>query len=103
MSEALMQGRSRFSAASAALPAALVVWRLGSRLLGQAGSDPTARRWARIGAAAAALAGLSAIAVGIAGSRYQSRTMRQLDNRLENELEDSFPASDPPAVTQPGH
>jgi hypothetical protein len=99
----LSDRRSRLSAASAALPAALVVWRLGTRLLGQAGNNPNARRWARIGAAAAALAGLSVILVGVSGSADPRRlSTRELDDRLESELEDSFPASDAPAITRPG-
>lgn len=89
-----------FAALTGALPSVLVVWKLGKRLLEQTHGNPTARRWARIGAAAAGVAGVAAIVVNLAP---RSSARAQLDERLERELEDSFPASDPPAVTQPGH
>ena len=94
--------RPRLSAVSNALPAALVVWKLGSRLMGQAGHNPMARRWARLGAVAAAVAGLSAILVGIANSLPAGDRSLSLDQRLDESLEESFPASDPPSVTRPG-
>jgi hypothetical protein len=84
------------------LPAALVVWKLGNRLLSQAGPTRSAQRWARIGAAAAGLAGLSAILVAISNSAAVADQARHDDRRLEDELEDSFPASDPPAITRSG-
>ena len=94
--------RPQFAAVSEALPAAMVVWKLGSRLIAQAGDNPSARKWARIGAAALGLAGVAVILVGIANSFPAQPTGAQLNNRLEDELEDSFPASDPPAITRSG-
>jgi hypothetical protein len=92
----------RFTAVSHALPSALVIWRLGSRLLSQAGANPSARRWARIGATAAAVSAIAAIAVQVVSSASPApKDNRDLNDRLEHELEDTFPASDPPAVTRP--
>ena len=35
-------------------------------------------------------------------SRKESQS-KSKQTRLDDELEDSFPASDPPSITQPGH
>ena len=94
--------RSRLSAVGETLPAALVVWKLGNRLLAQAGNNPAAQRWARIGAAAAGIAGLAAILVAVANTAAAGAQVRHDDQRLEDALEDSFPASDPPAITRSG-
>jgi hypothetical protein len=90
----------RFAPVREVIPSAFLVWRLGSHLVRQAGTNPAALRWARIGAAASALAGVAAILVGIANSQHAGRGAD--DKRLEQELEDTFPASDPPAVTRAG-
>jgi hypothetical protein len=93
--------RPRFAAVGDALPAALLVWKLGTRLVTQAGNNPAARRWAQIGAAAAGLVGLATVLVAVANT-VAAPTAARLDQRLEDELADSFPASDPPAVTRAG-
>ena len=33
----------------------------------------------------------------------EQKTRKELDEELDKELADSFPASDPPKVTRPGH
>jgi hypothetical protein len=93
------EGRPRFAAVSGAVPVAVLVWKIGTRLLGQAGANPSAARWARIGAAAAAITGLAAILVGIANSTLDGASV-SADERLDDELRDTFPASDAPAVTR---
>lgn len=93
---------SRLLAVRETLPAAIVVWKLGNRLLDQAGTNPAALRWARIGAAASAVVGMAAILVAIAKSASAAHEADAQDQRLETELEDSFPASDPPAITRAG-
>lgn len=34
---------------------------------------------------------------------HHERTPEELDAELDRELADSFPASDPPKITRPGH
>jgi len=36
-------------------------------------------------------------------SDHPKRTKQELDTELDRELADSFPASDPPKITRPGH
>lgn len=36
-------------------------------------------------------------------SEHRERTHEELDAELDRELADSFPASDPPKITRPGH
>ena len=93
--------RTRFAAVGATLPAAMLAWRAGNLLVAQARGNPAARRWARIGTIAAGLAGVTAVLAAIAGTmRSTRRNQGRLDGRLDAELEDSFPASDAPAVTR---
>jgi hypothetical protein len=110
--------RPRYAGVSEALPAALMVWRVGQRLLAKAERHPAARTWARVGVAGALLVGLSALAVGLLSSletpdaagalpgtgrdRDTRSGMDSPDVRLDEELEESFPASDAPAVTRAG-
>lgn len=91
--------RRRVSAVGETLPSAIVVWKLGSRLLQTAGNNPTAQRWARIGAVAAGVVGVAAVLTAIS-SALDDHDAERTDQRLDDELEDSFPASDPPAVTR---
>lgn len=35
-------------------------------------------------------------------TKRDTRTAAELDDQLDSELADSFPASDPPSITQPG-
>ncbi len=63
-----------FAAVGQALPSAVVMWKLGARLMSQAGPNPAAQRWARIGAVAAGVVGIAAILVGISNSMAQRPT-----------------------------
>jgi hypothetical protein len=93
--------RPRFAAISEAVPAALLIWRLGSRLLAQAGENRAARRWAHLGAGAAGVTALAVMFVGVIVSLREGQAAdRHLEERLEDELTDSFPASDAPAITR---
>ena len=76
--------RPRFAAVGEALPAAFLVWKVGTRLVQQAGNNPFARRWARIGAVAAGIAGVAAILVGVGNTLNQTRGARHLEQRLDD-------------------
>lgn len=89
---------SAITTARQAVPAGMAVWRLANRVLGP--------RWAKIALAAAGVAALVALSNG----RQRQATTRVSDNdrlasrdtddRLDDELDDSFPASDPLTVTR---
>jgi hypothetical protein len=91
----------RYAAVSQAIPTALVVWKMGTRLMAAAQKNPAARTWARIGLAGAALVAVAVVGVGLADRRQQAVSAEQ-DERLDEELMDSFPASDAPAMTRAG-
>jgi hypothetical protein len=98
-----IQTRSAYADVGSALPGALLVWRLGTGLLNRAEDHPAARRWARIGAAAAWVAGIAALAVALSNAVSRNARLAQqaeTDDRLDEELMESFPASDPPAMTR---
>lgn len=92
----------RMAAIGEVLPAAMLMWKVGNRLLSQTGRNPVARRWARVGAACAGLAGVAAVLSAVANTDVGPNHEARLSDRLQDELEDSFPASDPPAITRSG-
>ena len=88
---------SALSTGQQALPAGLALWRLANRILGP--------RWAKVTVAAAAVAAVVAYSRGRPQRSTTSRNEdpvapRGTDDRLDDELSDSFPASDPLTVTR---
>lgn len=98
------QMRPRYAGVSEALPGVLMVWKLGQRLLAKAEHNPAARTWARVGVAGAVLVGAAALAVGLLASLDAALPAPSAEesDRLDEALEESFPASDAPAVTRAG-
>lgn len=88
---------SALSTAQRALPAGLALWRLANRILGP--------RWARVAVAALGVAAVVAYSNGRPRRTTALRNEgpiapRDTDDRLDDELSDSFPASDPLTVTR---
>ena len=87
---------SAISTARQAVPAGIALWRLANRVLGPS--------WAKVALAAAGVAAL--VAYSNRGRRqsslayHQPPSPRDTDERLDDELSDSFPASDPLTVTR---
>ena len=79
----------------------IALWRIAGRL-GARGSnrDPGARRWVRLGIAALSVAGLAAVAAAVVDLDGARRARLKRDVRLDEELMESFPASDAPALTR---
>jgi hypothetical protein len=84
---------SAISTARRAVPAGIALWRLANRVLGP--------RWAKVALAAVGVAALVAYSSnGRQRQLSEPASPRDTDDRLDDELSDSFPASDPLTVTR---
>lgn len=91
----------RLGVMSGALPAAVALWQAATRLRTSTNHRAGARKWVRVAITGLGVAGLAALAASTVGrdAFRRGRTERDENERLDEALIATFPASDPPAIT----